>query len=108
MPPIKKPPRLRRGHAFKEWRLSKKPRPSQAAIAEALGMSSQNYGRIENGALPYDQDIIEMLADFYQCFPEDLLKPPGERPLDALVADADPATREKARAIIAALVRPVR
>ena len=51
MPPVKKPPRNRHSTYIKAWREYRG--LTQERVAERLNMSRENYGRIENGKVPY-------------------------------------------------------
>ena len=42
-------------------------------IAERIGMTHQNLGKIERGAVPYNQHLLERLAEEYRCEPADLI-----------------------------------
>ena len=42
-------------------------------VAEHLHMSQPQLGRIERGDQPYNQDLLEALADLYGCGVADLL-----------------------------------
>lgn len=66
-----KPKRVRRRHYIRQWREYRN--LSQAQVAERLGISQTNYGRIERGLVPYNQDILEQLADSLLCSVADLL-----------------------------------
>ncbi len=71
MPPVKKPTRQRRRHYIKEWREYR--RLTQEQVADRIGISAPNFGRIENNRVPYSQDFLEMAADALMCEPWDLL-----------------------------------
>jgi len=72
MPPIKKPkPQL--GRTFlREWREYRD--LSQETAADLLGISRPNLSKIENGAVPYSQPILEAAAVAYRCDVTDLLR----------------------------------
>lgn len=71
MPPVKKPVRQRRRHFIKEWRKYRELTQEQAA--SRIGMSAENYGRIENYRVPYNQDFLELAAEAFRCDIWDLL-----------------------------------
>lgn len=71
MPPVKKPVRQRRRHFIREWRDFRN--KTQEQVADMIGISATNYGRIENGKVPYNQDFLEELAYALMCEPWDLL-----------------------------------
>lgn len=72
MPPVKKPYRIRDRHYFKAWRKFRD--LSQERMAARLGISRENYGRIENGKIPYNQDFLELAAEALSCTKVDLLE----------------------------------
>lgn len=71
MPPIKKPSRDRQKTFLREWRDFRGYTLEQAA--EMIGMSRENLGKIENRRVPYNQDVLEQLAEAYNCEVSDLL-----------------------------------
>jgi transcriptional regulator with XRE-family HTH domain len=71
MPPVKKPPRQRRRHFIREWRETRG--LTQEQVADRIGISATNLGRIENGKVPYNQDFLEEAAVALSCEPWDLL-----------------------------------
>ena len=76
MPPVKKPVRHRHVTYIKAWREFRN--LSQERVAERIGISRENYGRIEAGKIPYNQDFLEVCADALNCSVSDLLeKHPG-------------------------------
>lgn len=108
MPPVTKLKRTRRPHFIKEWRLY---RPlTQERAAERCGISRENYGRIENGKGPYNQDVIELLADAFSCDPADLLSfDPSQRDmvwsLENLLRRASPAQRNGIFAVVETMLK---
>jgi transcriptional regulator with XRE-family HTH domain len=60
MPPVPKPKRIRQRHFIREWRLYRG--LTQESAAERIGMSRENYSKIERGLVPYDQDVLELAA----------------------------------------------
>lgn len=76
MPPVPKPKRQRRRHFIREWREDSD--LTQAQAAERIGMSRENYGKVERNLIPYDQDFLELAAEAFsnirrQVTPADLL-----------------------------------
>jgi transcriptional regulator with XRE-family HTH domain len=69
MAPRKKIARTRRKTFLTEWRGKK----IQEEIAELAGVSRTTLSRVENGVTPYNQDLLERLAEIYNCEPADLL-----------------------------------
>ena len=81
-----------------------KPGRTLEQVAEQLHMSQPQLGRIERGDQPYNQDLLEALADLYGCTVADLLirdpsdptalwsiwdqAKPGEKRLIAAAAEA--------------------
>lgn len=57
---------------LREWR-KLKPGRTLEAVAEELHISQPQLGRIEKGQQPYNQDLLEALADLYGCTVADLL-----------------------------------
>jgi transcriptional regulator with XRE-family HTH domain len=42
-------------------------------VAPKVGITHGTLSRIERGAVPYNQDLLERLADLYGCEPAELL-----------------------------------
>lgn len=57
---------------LREWRKAK-PGRTLTAVAAELHISQPQLGRIERGDSPYNQDLLEALADLYGCGVADLL-----------------------------------
>lgn len=88
---------------LREWRRAKSGRTLEQ-VAEHIGISQPQLGRIERGDSPYNQDLLEALADLYGCTVADLLMrdpnepngiwsiwdhaKPGERRMIAAAAEA--------------------
>lgn len=88
---------------LREWR-KQKPGRTLEQVAEHIGISQPQLGRIEKGQQQYTQDLLEALAEMYGCGVADLLmrdptKPdniwslwerakPGQRDVIAAAADA--------------------
>ena len=62
----------RKKHFLREWRKQKAGRTLEIVAAE-LHMSQPQLGRIERGDQPYNQDLLEALAELYGCTVADLL-----------------------------------
>ena len=56
---------------LREWR--KESGKTLVAVAEHLHMSHSQLSRIERGDQPYNQELLEALADLYMCDVVDLL-----------------------------------
>ena len=93
-----------RGKTYlREWRRTK-PGRTLEVVAEQLHLSQPQLGRIERGDSPYNQDLLEALAELYGCTVADLLMrdpsendgiwsiwdhaKPGEKRLIAAAAEA--------------------
>lgn len=63
--------RTRRRTFFKEWRLHRG--LSQEQLAERLETSVASISRIESGAQPYTQDVLEALAEALSTDPASLI-----------------------------------
>lgn len=103
----------RRKTYLREWRRSK-PGRTLEQVAAALHMSQPQLGRIERGDSPYNQDLLEALAELYGCTVADLLMRdpsdpdalwsvwdnalPGEKPLISSAAVAVANTLNEQRA----------
>lgn len=96
MAPVPKPKRQRQRHFIKEWRKFR--RLTQEQVAERIGMSRENYSRIERGLVPYDQDFLELAAYALSADAASLLmRDPGQKDAPwSLLDSLKPATREKA------------
>lgn len=71
MAPRPKQKRERQRHFIREWRKFRG--KTQEDAAEFLGADQSTVSNLERGKTPYDQDVLERLAVFYGCDPEDLL-----------------------------------
>jgi transcriptional regulator with XRE-family HTH domain len=64
---------------LREWRKTK-PGRTLEVVAAHLHMSQPQLGRIERGDQPYNQDLLEALAELYGCAVADLLMRDPTRP----------------------------
>jgi transcriptional regulator with XRE-family HTH domain len=108
MPSVKKPERARTRHFMRQWREFRE--LSQQRVADRVGMSRENYGRIENGKIPYDQDILEMAADALNCSTADLLErdpiiEDAIYKLQKLLREATPMKRAQVLAVAETLLK---
>lgn len=107
MPPVPKQKRDRQRHFLKEWR--KVRGLTQEQLAERLGTSRSNYGRIEKREVPYNQDILEAAAEALGggLTAADLLDrnplDDGEREAWRLLKEMKPEQRQRALRVLAAL-----
>jgi transcriptional regulator with XRE-family HTH domain len=62
---------IRRPHHLRAWRQYRGKTLVQAA--EYLHMTHASLSKIERGLVPYNQDLLERLAEFYMCDPADLI-----------------------------------
>ncbi|WP_084673874.1 helix-turn-helix domain-containing protein [Methylobacterium sp. WSM2598] len=104
MPPVPKPKRERRPIFLRQWR--KHRGYSLAQVGAEVGMTGPNLGRIEKGEVPYSQDLLEMLAEFYNCEISDLLirDPSDPEGIWSIWEQAKPAEREQIVKVAKALV----
>lgn len=58
-------------HFLRAWRKHRSYTLQQAG--ERIGMTHQNLGKIERGEVPYNEHLLERLAQEYRCEPVDLL-----------------------------------
>lgn len=63
---------------------------------EAVGMSHAQLGRIERGLQPYNQELLEALADLYRTDPASLIMrdPTADDPMWSLWDQAQEAERK--------------
>lgn len=71
MAPKTKPKRERQRHYLAEWRKFRG--LTQERAADRIGKTQAALSRYERGLTPYDQDILELLAEAYQTDPGSLL-----------------------------------
>jgi len=58
-------------HFIREWRKYRGLTLEQ--VAAQIGMSHQNLGKIERGLVPYNQGLLEALAENLRCEPAELI-----------------------------------
>ena len=94
----------RHPHFIREWRRYRG--LTQEQLAEKLGLTKGSISRVENGEVPYSQDLLEALSTALDTEPGSLLmRPPTEsEALWLLWSKAQPAERkqltEMARVIV--------
>lgn len=108
MPRIKRPKRTRSRHFIKEWRDHRG--LTQEQMASRVQISRENYGRIEAGKVPYNQDFLELAAYALGVDPADLLiRNPLDKSAPWSIYDtlkkADPDTRTRIIAVMEALAK---
>lgn len=67
-------------HFLREWRKHRSKTLEQ--VADYLCMTHGNLSKIERGLVPYNQDLLERLADLYMCAPADLIVRDPTDPID--------------------------
>jgi DNA-binding XRE family transcriptional regulator len=67
-------------HYLREWRKFRSKTLVQAA--EYLHMSHGSLSKIERGQVPYNQKLLEKLAELYMCEPADLIIRDPSEPID--------------------------
>ena len=100
MPSVKKPSRGRHPTYIKAWREFR--HLTQERAADRVGISRENYGRIESGKVPYNQDTLEVCAEALGCTAADLLErnPIEEQAIDKLRRLLAKATPEQEKTIL--------
>jgi transcriptional regulator with XRE-family HTH domain len=90
---------------LREWR--KESGKTLVAVAEHLHMSHSQLSRIERGDQPYNQELLEALADLYMCDVVDLLirDPSDPNGMWSVWDQATPAQRQQIVVIADALVK---
>lgn len=90
---------------LREWR--KHRGKTLEAVAEQLNMSHGQLSRIERAVQPYNQELLEALADLYMCDVVDLLirDPSNKNAMWTLWEHASPAQREQIVAVADALLK---
>lgn len=107
MPAVSKAKRTRHRTFIAEWRAVRG--LTQDRVAERMGISRENYGRIESGKVPYNQDTLELCAVALNCSVVDLLErdPNAERLVDKLrdlLETATPAEQSRIMAVAKTLL----
>jgi transcriptional regulator with XRE-family HTH domain len=93
----------RPAHFIRPWRRHRGLTLEQ--LAERIGMSHQNLGKIERFRVPYNQELLEALAIELRCAPADLITrdPTDPEGLWSIIDGLKPAERRQAIRLIAAL-----
>lgn len=88
---------LYRPHFLRQWREYREYTLEQ--VGEAVGISHAQLGRIERRLQPYNQGLLEALADLYQIDPASLLMRNPEDPeaIWSLWEQAKPGERDDTR-----------
>lgn len=82
-------------HFLRAWR--KKKGLTLEQVAERIHTTHATLSRIERGKLPYNQDLLEILADIYQTDPASLLMrdPEAQDAIWSLWDQLDPPQRNQ-------------
>ena len=95
---------------FKEWREHRG--LTQEQLAERLGTGKSAVSKMETGKSKYNQSSLEAWADALSCSPADLIsRPPPtgkeseEEALADLLGNASPEERQKAVAVVTAMLQ---
>jgi transcriptional regulator with XRE-family HTH domain len=90
---------------LREWR--KHRGKTLVAVAEHLHMSHSQLSRIETGRQPYNQELLEALADLYMCDVVDLIirDPSDPEAIYTLWERAKPGDRQRIVAVADALLK---
>lgn len=91
---------------LREWRKAKPGRTIEMVAAE-LHISRTQLGRIEKGQQPYNQEMLETLAELYGCSVADLLirDPSDPDGIWSIWDQAKPGERRQITEVAKALVR---
>lgn len=89
---------------LREWR--KHRGKTLVQVAEYLHMTHGQLSKIERGDQPYNQGLLEALAELYMCAPADLIirDPSDPQGMWSIWDNAAPGDRDKIVAIARALV----
>lgn len=98
--------RARQRTFLREWR-KQQPGRTLEQVAELAGISQPQLGRIERGDSPYNQDILERLAEIYGCSVTDLIRRDPTEPTSiwSLWDRAKPAQRRVIEAAADAIIK---
>lgn len=82
-------------HYIREWRKFRGLTLEQ--LAERIGMTHQNLGKIERMKVPYNQALLEALAEELRCAPADLIMRDPSQPdgLWSIYDQLSPIQREQ-------------
>jgi transcriptional regulator with XRE-family HTH domain len=95
----------RRLHFIADWRRHRD--LTQAALGAALGISKASISRIERSIQPYNQDLLEAVAEVLQTEPASLLtrRPEESDPVLSVWERIPKPRRRQALAVLEALAR---
>lgn len=99
------PPPGKKHHYIREWRRHRG--LTLEKLAERIGMSHQNLGKIERYIVPYNQVLLELLATELRCEPADLIMRDPSQPaaLWSIYDQLTPVQRETALAMLQGLAQ---
>ena len=94
-----------RRHFLRAWRKHRGKTLEQ--VSEHLHMSHSQLSRIETFKQPYNQELLEALADLYMCDVVDLLirDPSDEEGMWTIWEKAKPGQRQQIRDVAETLIR---
>ena len=92
-------------HFIRSWRKHRGLTLEQ--LAERIGMTHQNLGKIERGKVPYNQALLELLAEELRCAPADLIMrdPSQPHPMWSIWDTLAPVQRDQVAAIAETIKR---
>lgn len=90
-------------HFLREWRTYRE--KTLVQVADVLHMTHGNLSKIERGLVPYNQELLERLAELYMCEPADLIIRDPSEPIDIWSVWDRAKTGDKAK--IAAIARTI-
>lgn len=92
-------------HFIREWR--KHRALTLVQLAAQIGMTHQNLGKIERGLVPYNQVLLEALAENLRCEPAELIirAPLDTEPLWLIMNQLSPLQREQVTEIARTIQR---
>lgn len=93
----------RPAHFIRAWRKHRGYTLEQ--LAERIGMTHQNLGKIERFKVPYNQELLENLALELRCAPADLITrdPSDPEGIWSILDSLPPTERTRALSILKAL-----
>lgn len=96
----------RKKHYLREWR-KLKPGRTLDMVAEELHMSQPQLSRIERGESPYNQDLLDALAELYGTTPASLIMrdPTKDDALWSLFDSIPVDKRETIKGVVEAILR---
>jgi transcriptional regulator with XRE-family HTH domain len=95
----------KRRNFLREWR--RKSNRTLEQVADHLHMTHGNLSKIERGKVPWNEDLLDALADLYGCEPVDLLirDPSDPEGIWSIWDNAKPVERRQIVAIAEAVVK---